>query len=246
MTILRVFVCDRQFLENNIHKISTNQNLYKFVFTNLYRRKSFVLSRATGWRRLIGCLKLQVIFRTRATNYWALLWNMTFKDTASYESGHPRSIMLSPSLSLCVFLYFSLPFPLSHPLSRLLFHPLSRTLSLALFSFSLSLSLPLSLSLFVLSLSLSLSFYLSLPLSLSISLSLSVAFCLPLSFSLSLTGTRTLFSLYLSPSLSISLSPPPSPPPPPPPSYPPSPRRLTVWNTQVPHSAAKTCEGGGG
>jgi len=28
---------------------------------------------AKGWRRLIGCLKLQVIFRKRATNYRALL-----------------------------------------------------------------------------------------------------------------------------------------------------------------------------
>ena len=26
-----------------------------------------------GWRRLIGCLKLQVVFRKRATNYMALL-----------------------------------------------------------------------------------------------------------------------------------------------------------------------------
>jgi len=28
---------------------------------------------STGWRRLIGCLKLQVFFRKTATNYWALL-----------------------------------------------------------------------------------------------------------------------------------------------------------------------------
>jgi len=38
---------------------------------------------ATGWRRLIGCLKLQVIFRKRATNYRALLWKMTYEDKAS-------------------------------------------------------------------------------------------------------------------------------------------------------------------
>jgi len=41
---------------------------------------------ATGWRRLIGCLKLQVIFRKRATEYRALLWKMTCKDKASYGS----------------------------------------------------------------------------------------------------------------------------------------------------------------
>jgi len=40
----------------------------------------------TVWRRPIGCLKLQVIFRKRATNYRALLQKMTYKDKASYGS----------------------------------------------------------------------------------------------------------------------------------------------------------------
>ena len=39
-----------------------------------------------GWRRPIGCLKLQVIFRKRAVNYRALSWKMTYKDKASYGS----------------------------------------------------------------------------------------------------------------------------------------------------------------
>jgi len=43
----------------------------------------------TGWRRPIGCLKLQVIFRKRATNYRALLQKMTYKDKASYDSTPP-------------------------------------------------------------------------------------------------------------------------------------------------------------
>ena len=38
----------------------------------------------TGWRRLIGCLKLQVIFRKRAINYRVLLRKMTYEDKASY------------------------------------------------------------------------------------------------------------------------------------------------------------------
>jgi len=37
----------------------------------------------TGWRRLIGCLQLQVIFRKRATNYRALLRKMTYEDKPS-------------------------------------------------------------------------------------------------------------------------------------------------------------------
>jgi len=43
----------------------------------------------TGWRRLIGCLKLQVIFRKRATNYRALLREKTYKDKASCDSTPP-------------------------------------------------------------------------------------------------------------------------------------------------------------
>jgi len=40
----------------------------------------------TGWRRLIGSPKLQIIFHKRATNYMALLLKMTYKDKGSYES----------------------------------------------------------------------------------------------------------------------------------------------------------------
>jgi len=44
---------------------------------------------STGWQRLIECLKLQVIFRKRVTNYRALLRKMTCKDKASYGSSTP-------------------------------------------------------------------------------------------------------------------------------------------------------------
>jgi len=43
----------------------------------------------TGWRRPIGCLKLQVNFRKRAIQYRALLREMTYKDKASYGSSPP-------------------------------------------------------------------------------------------------------------------------------------------------------------
>jgi len=43
----------------------------------------------TGWRRLIGCLKLQIIFHKRATSHRALLRKMTCKDKASYDSTPP-------------------------------------------------------------------------------------------------------------------------------------------------------------
>jgi len=41
---------------------------------------------ATGWRRPVGCPKLQVIFRKSATYYRALLQKMTYKDKAFYAS----------------------------------------------------------------------------------------------------------------------------------------------------------------
>jgi len=40
---------------------------------------------STGWQRCIECLKLQVIYRKRATNYRALLRKMTCEDKASYD-----------------------------------------------------------------------------------------------------------------------------------------------------------------
>ena len=43
----------------------------------------------TGWRRLIVFLKLQVIFRQRATKYRALLRKMTYGDKVSYGSPPP-------------------------------------------------------------------------------------------------------------------------------------------------------------
>jgi len=44
---------------------------------------------STGWRRLIGCLKFQVIFRKKATIYRALLRKMTYEDKASMTLRHP-------------------------------------------------------------------------------------------------------------------------------------------------------------
>jgi len=45
--------------------------------------------RATGWRRLIGSPKLQIIFHKRATKYRSLLQKMTYEDKGSYESSPP-------------------------------------------------------------------------------------------------------------------------------------------------------------
>jgi len=43
----------------------------------------------TGWRRLIGSHKWQIIFHKRATKYRSLLREMTYKNKGSYESSPP-------------------------------------------------------------------------------------------------------------------------------------------------------------
>ena len=48
----------------------------------------------TGWRRLIGSPKLQIIFHKRATKYRSLLWKMTYKDKGSYESSPPFTLLM--------------------------------------------------------------------------------------------------------------------------------------------------------
>jgi len=54
----------------------------------------------TGWRRCIGCLKLQISFYKSATNFRALLRKMTYKDKVSYVSTPPCTRIYTLSLSL--------------------------------------------------------------------------------------------------------------------------------------------------
>jgi len=49
----------------------------------------------TGWRRLVGSPKLQIILHKRATKYRALLRKMTYKDKGYYESSPPCTSLLS-------------------------------------------------------------------------------------------------------------------------------------------------------
>ena len=49
--------------------------------------------------RPIGCLKLQVMFCKRATNYRALLRKMTCQDKASYDSAPPCIIAFGVSIN---------------------------------------------------------------------------------------------------------------------------------------------------
>jgi len=71
----------------------TNETLPKKA-SFIHKKGARMLTTKTGWRRPIGCLKLQVILHKRATNYRALLRKMTCKDKASYGSSPPCSQVL--------------------------------------------------------------------------------------------------------------------------------------------------------
>ena len=59
----------------------------------------------TGWQRLIGSPKLQIIFHKRATKYRSLLRKMTYKDKGSCESSPPCMLTHAYSFLLqCVSL----------------------------------------------------------------------------------------------------------------------------------------------
>ena len=65
------------------------------LFANVYYSEYYycfdvnIESVLTGWRRLIGSPKLQIIFHKRATKYRSLLQKMTYKHKGSYESAPP-------------------------------------------------------------------------------------------------------------------------------------------------------------
>ena len=60
----------------------------------------------TGWRRLIGCLQLQVIFRKRATDYRALLRKMTCNLRHPMSLRHPaHTLHMDITTSYIYFLH---------------------------------------------------------------------------------------------------------------------------------------------
>jgi len=62
-------------------------HMHQFIVTHSWHENNMVS--CIGWQRLIRCLKLQVIFRKRATNYRAHLRKMAYEDQAPYASTPP-------------------------------------------------------------------------------------------------------------------------------------------------------------
>ena len=93
-TCVSFHVCARAPAYNDTHAHARPRK-HTCIYISLTHDKDISLSKmcggalGTGWRRLIGCLKLQVIFRERAINYRALLRKMTNEDKASYDSTPP-------------------------------------------------------------------------------------------------------------------------------------------------------------
>jgi len=63
--------------------------------------------RGTGWRRLIGSPKLQIIFHKRATKYTSLLQKMTYKDKGSDPMSlrHPVPRHVPSTREIYIFIY---------------------------------------------------------------------------------------------------------------------------------------------
>ena len=64
-------------------------DMYTCVIVYMVHVPIVYMTHDTGWRRLIGSPKLQIIFHKRATKYRALLRKMTYKAKASYGSPPP-------------------------------------------------------------------------------------------------------------------------------------------------------------
>ena len=71
-----------------------------YKYTHIYVFKQYHDYTDTGWRRLIGSPKLQIIFHKRATKYRSLLRKMTYQDKGSYESSPPCT-----KTCVCVCIY---------------------------------------------------------------------------------------------------------------------------------------------
>ena len=72
--------------ERFVHIHKRDSQIFSHESLHVRERCSLHELHYTGWRRLIGCLQLQVILHKRATNYRALLQKMTYEDKTSYDS----------------------------------------------------------------------------------------------------------------------------------------------------------------
>jgi len=85
-------------------------NMFQCALVHIYIYMFIFVCACTGWRRLIGSLKMQIILHKRATKCMSLLRKMTYKDKGSYESSPPcmKCIYFKRCSYLhvwCIFMY---------------------------------------------------------------------------------------------------------------------------------------------
>jgi len=77
---------------------------YNHGFLNIVTM--IITYRVTGWQRCIGCLKLKISFRKRATDFRALLQKMTLNAKASYVSTPPCIIIITYRVIITMHMVF--------------------------------------------------------------------------------------------------------------------------------------------
>jgi len=87
---------DHTQAHTDTHSAHTHMHVHTRTHTGTHTR-----THTTGWRRLIGSPKLQILFHNRATKYRSRLRKMTYKDKGSYESLPPCAHLYSTSLPKC-------------------------------------------------------------------------------------------------------------------------------------------------
>ena len=93
-----------------IVKYTTQMHIHSHIHSHTHTHahtRTHTRALSTGWRRLIGSPKLQIIFHKRATKYTSLLQKMTYKDKGSYESSPLSITHLNHAIRHAVCVYVS-------------------------------------------------------------------------------------------------------------------------------------------
>jgi len=113
---VRVWPCLNVYVYDHMSHgtpVNTSYHTNKWGKAPVWKKEAYLTDNCTGWRRLIRCLKLQVIYRKRATDYRALLRKMTHEDRHPMTLRHPLSCHTHEcvmshvwmSMFLCVWIY---------------------------------------------------------------------------------------------------------------------------------------------
>jgi len=99
-----IYVCTSYSLRRHVCVCTC---AYVYIFAHMCMRiYMYCVSTFTGWRKLIGSPKLQIIFHKRATKYRSLSREMTYKNKGSYESSPPYICFLC--MRVCAYVHMQI------------------------------------------------------------------------------------------------------------------------------------------